>query len=655
MTVSILTDLREPIALKLCDFIFRLTEAYQSYLFALRAERETNRMMQSKIIIKTEEIIKIEDDSDESENEDPVQSSDTRVQSTTGYWNENDASDSGKSVNASIEHESEQRVTQSGLASPTPTLLITTKTVPAIQPIQSHTSFDGLQFQCNYCSITYDDVDGIYKHWIHKDQHANAFKAFRFHIEMNGACYNCSESGTFNKLKQHFKDDHPGLQFGAVDVADQTKCLICCFSGKNMAEHFRTQHAMTMEMDSPIRMPAHILNALKALRVQKKFKCNDCDNVIYNTKNEIIEHYRHSMHDIRRSPFIEIVDEQPTVAICGICRKSCDETQILDHIQNHQIQCSNCATFDGKINELASHYRQRHPGLSMDNEKLKFGTTYFQTKLVHCNGLTFTYANVLGAKDDENEKIQTFFAVTSSQCTQSILKSPPHKPNNHDPAVLECSSSVASMDDSDIISPRSAGSKSDPNELFREDLLRQRSYLDTLVILGLPAAYMSNDKHLLTMFSSLCLHLQVSMEKHEIKSIYSMQKELIVKLSSRAKKEKIIQTMASTYCWPRELKSDTIVKMPPNEEPQTIYVNPKLTSRFHRMWMKARGYRKQKKIHSYRLSSGGIAIRITKGAEEIFARSFEDIDNCVNGTSQPIKRKNINLSTMSNPKRMKSN
>lgn len=630
-------------------------------MFAVRAERETNRMMQSK----TEEIIKIEDDSDEPEDENgiPVQCL-SLVQSTTGDWDEYFASDSSnsaeKSINESIGSVCEQYVKQSGLESSKPTtttILVTTTTiVPAIQP---QTSFNDLKFQCNYCSISRNEIECIYKHWIYSGQHAEAYNAFQFHIEMNGACFNCNESGTFKELKQHFKNKHPGLHFGAVNMSDKTKCLICGFKVGNMGEHFRIHHAMTMEMDSlsPIRLPANILDALKATRVQKKFKCGCCDDAVYNTKNQIIEHYRCNSlnHDIKRSPFIEFVDERPTLAICGICQKTCDETNMLDHMQNHQIQCLNCAAFDGKINELAWHYQEKHPGISMNMEKLKFGIAYLQTKLVHCNGLTLAYANVLGAKDDENEKVQSFLTMTLSQCTQSILRSPPDEPNSPVPALLNSNGSVVSFDDIALISPRSTGSKTDPNDFLRKELFRQRSYLDTLVILGLPAAYMSNDKHLLTMFVSLCLLLKVSIKKDEIKSIYSSQNELNVKLSTRAKKEKIIQSMASKYHWPRELKSDALVKISKNEIPQTVYVNPKLTSHFHRMWMKAKRFRMQNKIYNYRLSTGGIAIQKTKGDEEVFARSFEDIDNCVNRTSQPIKRTtNIDPTTKPNPKRMKS-
>lgn len=611
-------------------------------MFGARTEREQNRMMQTKMI-KAEEIIEIEDDSDESEIE-----NESLVQSTTGDWEECKASDSNNNAdkNTTIGHVNEPYVKQIELESqkPTTTLLMTTTTViQPIRPIQSQPSFDTLKFQCNYCSISHDDIDGIYKHWTYtRTGHADAYKAFQFHIEMIGACFICNKNGTFKELKQHFKDDHAGLDFGAVNISDKTKCLICCFSGKNMSEHFRTNHAMTMDSLSPIRVQADILDALKAVRVQKKFKCYCCDNVVYNTKNQIIEHYRcYPMnHDIKRSPFIEIVDEQPTLVTCGICQKTCDQTEMLDHMQNHQIKCSTCAVFDGKINELSSHYHQKHPGTSMKEEKLKFGIAYLQTKLVHCNGLTLTYANVLGAKDDENEKIQSFFIEKSS------LRSPPDQPNNHDPAVLDCNSPVLSLDDSAFVSPRSTGSKSDSNDLLREDLLQQRTYLNTLVILGLPAAYMNNDNNLLTMFGSLCLHLQVPIEKSEIKSIYSLKNELIVKLRTRSKKEKIIEAMVSKYHWPCQLKSDTLVKIPPNEVPRTVYVNPKLTSHFHRMWMKAKRFRNQRKIHSFRLSTGGIAMRINKGDEEVFARSFDDMENCVNGTSKPMPP---------NPKRMKSN
>lgn len=619
---------------------------------------------------KTKDIITIEDDSDEikKENECSVQSSESLIQSTTGDWDECEAPDSNnnaeKCKNTFIGHilSEQQYVSQSGLRSLQPTttaLLMTAKTVPIIKSIQSQTKFDGLKFQCNYCSILHDDIDCIYKHWTYKSKHADAYEAFQFHIEMIGACFICNKSGTFKELKQHFNDDHPGLHFGAVNMSNKTKCLICSFNGKNMGEHFRTHHTMIMQMNllSPIRVPANILDAVKALRVQKKFKCDYCDNVVHNTKNQIIEHYRYSMnHDIKRSPFIEFVDEQPTLAICGICQQKCAETKMLDHIQNHQIQCLLCTDFTGKINELASHYHQKHPGISMKKEKLKFGIAYLQTKLVYCNGLTLNYANVFGPKDDENEKIQSFFTtVTSPQYTQLILRSPPDEPNNHDLARFDCNRSSVSLNDSALISPSSTGSRSESSDFLRKELLQQRSYLNTLVIRGLPAAYMNNDRYLLTMFCSLCIHLQVPIEKHEIKSIYSLQNELIVKLSTRTKREQITQLMASKYCWPYELKSDAFVEIPSNEMAQTVYVNPKFTSHFHRMWMKAKYFSKQNKIHSYRLSSGGIAIRITEGGEEIFARSFEDMDNCVNGTLQTIRRRNIDLSMMPMPKRMKSN
>lgn len=584
--------------------LYRFSDAYHSYLFDARVQRNQN----TKLTKLNDQAIKIEipdseESSDSSESTEILADQVTTITQSNCNESECDASNA-------IERGNTAQI-NAGLIN----VVSNEKSIN----VQKEPPKKGLLFYCPHChdenttNKPYDDAESIYKHWATK--HAQSQKPFQFIVGSLFVCNLCEKSGTFPELRYHFKIKHHGKQFAVKHPSDAEKCGICKFIGNDLAEHFKSKHRFLADSKviCPMRLPKNVQDTLKAIDVHKEYQCTICLDT-FVMKRQILEHYNKTLkHDIQKYPYEESSVKHSSSFKCDICDCSMDQSQMQDHFKNHELRCFICDEFKGKVNELVYHFRQCHPGDSLMGNTLQFGLKFFQTSLSFENGLVLNVANLLKPDDDENSIIQPFFQITDEIIMPAVIQP-------------ECSSKVVP--------------KNFNVEHKNAYLEEQWPLQNKLIIFGLHMRHHSSDD-LIRMFGELYKRTTGRpIEDSQIKSIYKDGRKLIVKLEEREQRDAILRSPLL-----KNLKTDDFLKLSPGIKPTQVYVEPMLTKYYLRITERVRYYIDKQILVSYLMRTWGLAVKSKANGEDVLVNSIGELENYV-GSLYQLKRKQLDTTSM---------
>lgn len=243
-------------------------------------------------------------------------------------------------------------------------------------------------FYCDKCPQTFDDLTEISEHY--KESHDSIFnpqipgdlvysclfcdfytprsatlashftKAHEglmplYQLEYTVRCVRCDFYNTAEKIRDHYKELHPTDQRPLMRSMSQSQfCGLCVFPYRNesqLDDHFQRAHKKICNQRVMLLDPSLIKNLLN-LKVEKQFKCKQC-NVVLN--NNQIRFHKHT-------PLMPV--EMAHRFRCKLCSfLTLDYEAAKMHVNEHKkksINCERCdakiSNYDGLIMHISKHY-----------------------------------------------------------------------------------------------------------------------------------------------------------------------------------------------------------------------------------------------------------------------------------------------------------
>lgn len=157
--------------------------------------------------------------------------------------------------------------------------------------------------------------------------------------------------------------------------------------------------------------------------------------------------------------------------------------------------------------------------------------------------------------------------------------------------------------------------------------LEQQNQLDNnLSVLGMP--HLKNED-LMEMFLKLCEELKTNVTHRDIVRIYrsnGVNEPVIVKFRNYETKI-LVKNSAHT----KDVWTDDLFKLPPNEKPTKIFVNLHTTRFYGKMVSIAREARKYNNIYSYYLCKRGLVVKRTENSKERVILSNHELMDYIHG------------------------
>lgn len=472
-------------------------------------------------------------------------------------------------------------------------------------------------YYCVYCVdevvVDYDQVEMVHKHWLAR--HSQSEKPFQFNVGPLYSCSICKKINSYRGIEGHFKRRHPEHPFVIMDPFEVKKCAICDYNGDELSKHIETQHQNLIGTNifHPIRYSKEIVTKLRSIAVLEKLKSKTINPPYYT---------------------------------CGICNEKMEKQQFINHIKNHELKCLHCNSFEGKLNVLSEH-NKIHNIHSMNEYLNKMKKIYYSAKIVYGNGLVLNNCNVLDPKDDGSEEFQSIFEKRIK--TASCIGRSPGGINVRRASMLNRNASMSPVDDHKDNLETYKRFKDVSDYAKEEQLEWQNRYRNELTVTGL--SIKCNDrKSLSDIFLKLCKHLDAPIQLDDIENIEWASEEIFVKLVDYTKKDRILNA-------PRlnGLKSHHFLKLQPNNSSKLIKVFPRMNKFYLRLWKNAEKHVLNDELHSFRISSQGLAIRYKPEKQEVYVKSCRELGDFVRKFTEDQRRRKYSESSPgpSTPKLMK--
>lgn len=324
--------------------------------------------------------------------------------------------------------------------------------------------------------------------------------------------------------------------------------------------------------------------------------------------------------------------------ICDHCSSKVEGAEFFSHIKNHAFDftCSKCDYKTVKLMELIIHEKDDHHTISLNYHCNEFShrlkNLFYNSKVIFGNGLILTHQNFNGTNYDVSKKFDAFIerlienvkkpfnamfeAEQTKKSDSSIASSAPSFLSD----VLNEEATIQHYAHS--IVPHYNPIRMPSLSAKKIELEKQNQLNNNLTIVALPRR--KNDDEL-EMFLKLCHQLNATVSKNDIAYIYrsgGINERVVVKFRNHNTKVMVKNCAHKKQVWTNDL-----VKLAPDEEPVKIFVNLHTTRYFGKMLKIANEARKIKTLYSQYLCKRGLIVKRTENsAGQIVLSTRELID-----------------------------
>ncbi|XP_055302403.1 uncharacterized protein LOC129568480 isoform X2 [Sitodiplosis mosellana] len=488
-------------------------------------------------------------------------------------------------------------------------------------------SLEDMEFYCVHCSDSNDanesnsgTIEDVYGHWLSGHTDLKNVKPFWFYVTGTLACFYCNFVCNYQEMVKHHQDNHTDEPFAVVTQADP--------------EH---DGLFQSTLFNPARLSVGILGKLFAIDIHKKRQCGRCD-IILETQHEMEVHQtaEHNGETISSEYF----DGQSAYVICDHCSCKVDGTKFFHHIESHRYNfpCSKCDFKTKNLIDLVVHEKDEHRTNSLNYHCFEFSERlkkqFFNSKVVFGNGLVLTNYNFKNTIYDDSEQFDTFIASLIEKMKRKFnrimekrqVKEPDSRATSRAASVISNTSDrVDQVRSLSVDSHRNPFRVSSMPSLMTE--LEQQNQLDNnLSVLGFPRL---RNEDLTEMFLKLCKQLKVNVSHRDIVRIYRTNgviEQVIVKFRNFETK-----VMVKNSAHTRDVWTNDLFKLPPNEKPTKIFINLHTTRFYGKMVSIAREARKNNNIYSYYLCKRGLIVKRTENSKERVILSNNELMDFIYG------------------------
>lgn len=274
-------------------------------------------------------------------------------------------------------------------------------------------------FYCTFCetsdgikSIGNSTIEGVYEHW--KQQHRPFdSKPFQFYVTEFVACNYCNVMSTFQGLKQHVVEQHPGKAFVPIKAfEDEKQCALCEYNFDDLAEHYRTMHSLENQSNvfNPIKLTDENLQNLLRIWVHQKIICEHC-NEVFDTREQYRTHHNNEHTKLERNSRA-FFDKDSIQLVGDCCHTPIDPSSFYDHLEDHEfaLNCKLCPF--SSIHPF--HFMRHKVEVHEDQESLAdlyhnfLRLRYWRSELIFGNGLILNKFNTQGTDFDYTKNFEAF-------------------------------------------------------------------------------------------------------------------------------------------------------------------------------------------------------------------------------------------------------
>lgn len=270
----------------------------------------------------------------------------------------------------------------------------------------------------------FDSLNDVHHHWI--QHHTDRMKTLPFNYYMTeyATCFHCNFVGAYYELMAHNKEHHNTSPFVITDVINEMKCALCPYIGNGIVQHFASHRIYAKNyyqrhiarMWSPICITDETYDDRYNDRYHHKYKCADCGNIA-ETEFLLRRHFLLVHHNPAVATKLNAKDffDPTRQYLCGCCQMRIAFEDFLEHIQNHvfEFSCTSCPfTFNDMV-DLIVHDRTDHDidnsmTSRIDQYTNRMQKYFYNTRMIHGNGLVLTKQNLLSTKYDDRSQFMNF-------------------------------------------------------------------------------------------------------------------------------------------------------------------------------------------------------------------------------------------------------